>query len=277
MAQHVSAPRAEGLRLAGTYRREVKASLARIWENVFDWEHLPSLHASSFAACTLIDRGRWGWRVRLVNQPGDPARANVLEMEADKARNRYLVVTLEGPGTGSEIRVQLTPRAAHETGVLVEFHVPETDPERLSRIGARYEQVYHHLWDEDEAMMRARERALRRRTKAPAIKRLGPEAAVRARAPFTVTYAGKPVRVAVLDGALIAFAAECPHWRGPLDETPLSADGCVTCPWHGYRFDVRSGASADGRGLHLAPAPALRIIDGVACLVPPEAGAALPV
>ena len=51
------------LHLAAVYRREVGASLARIWENVFDWEHLAHLHDASFASCGLIDRGAWGWRM----------------------------------------------------------------------------------------------------------------------------------------------------------------------------------------------------------------------
>jgi nitrite reductase/ring-hydroxylating ferredoxin subunit len=39
-------------------------------------------------------------------------------------------------------------------------------------------------------------------------------------------------------------------------------DGCVRCPWHGYRFDLRTGLSADGRGLRLAPAPEVRVDPG---------------
>ena len=32
--------------VAATYHREVIASLEHVWENVFDWEHLPWLHSS---------------------------------------------------------------------------------------------------------------------------------------------------------------------------------------------------------------------------------------
>ena len=28
---------------------------------------------------------------------------------------------------------------------------------------------------------------------------------------------------------------------GPLEEAAVE-DGCVRCPWHGYRFDLRTGA-----------------------------------
>ncbi len=263
---------ASPLSQVGVYRREVKASLARIWENVFDWEHLPSLHARDFAACALIDRGGWGWRIRLVNQPGDETKAQVLEMRADRVAHRYVVTTLEGPGASSEIRVQLTARAARDTGVEVTFHVPEHRPERLARIGASYIEAYERLWDEDEVMMRERERALARsrRAKDAIAKpvRLGAVEALRARLPLVVTFAGQRFRIIELDGALVAHAATCPHWLSPLDETPV-IDGCIRCPWHGYVFDVRTGESADGRGYKLATSPRIVIDGDVVTLVAP--------
>ncbi len=42
-----------------------------------------------------------------------------------------------------------------------------------------------------------------------------------------------------VDGWL-AMNGTCPHHGGPLGKGRL--DGCVvTCPWHGWRFDVRDG------------------------------------
>lgn len=257
---------------AGVYRRHVNASLARIWENVFDWEHLPSLHARDFAACTLIDGGDWGWRVRLVNQPGDETKAQILELQADRAGDRYCVTTLEGPGGGSEIRVQLSPTAPHETDVTVEFHVAEASPARLDLIGQRYVEVYTRLWDEDEAMMIARERALAQRRDAkralatPLV--LGPETEVRVRLPLLIEFGGAPFRIVDLDGALVAHATTCPHWLGPLDEAAV-VDGVVRCPWHGYDFDVRSGACVSGQALRLAAAPKVVIADGIVSLDAP--------
>ncbi|HEV2819369.1 MAG TPA: Rieske 2Fe-2S domain-containing protein, partial [Solirubrobacteraceae bacterium] len=34
----------------------------------------------------------------------------------------------------------------------------------------------------------------------------------------------------------------CPHRGGPLADG-LVADSCVTCPLHGWRFELRSGAA----------------------------------
>lgn len=43
-----------------------------------------------------------------------------------------------------------------------------------------------------------------------------------------------------VDGTLYALDGVCPHQGGPLGQGTLA--GCVvTCPWHGWQFDVRSG------------------------------------
>ncbi len=43
-----------------------------------------------------------------------------------------------------------------------------------------------------------------------------------------------------VDGQFFALDGVCPHQGGPLGQGRLS--GCVvTCPWHGWQFDVRTG------------------------------------
>ena len=76
------------------YERRVEASLARVWENVLDWEHLPWLHRSSFASIELHDAGDWGWRARAaLRTGGEPFD---LELMVDRARSRYVTRTLSG-------------------------------------------------------------------------------------------------------------------------------------------------------------------------------------
>lgn len=254
------------LNLAGTYHREVAASVARIRENVLDWEHLPALHASSFAQVELIDADADGWRIRLANHGS--ATPQILKLHLAPDTSRYRVITESGPGSPSEIRVTVTPRGPHATGIAVEYHVPLSDPARLEAVGRGFTAIYQRLWDEDEAMMQAREAALAPRSKLPAPARLdlGPEAEVRARLPFVFQFGPNRFRLIDLAGSLVAHAATCPHWLGPLD-TAVDPSGCIACPWHGYRFDVRTGHSADGRTLRLAPAPAILVDAGrvVAC------------
>jgi nitrite reductase/ring-hydroxylating ferredoxin subunit len=43
-----------------------------------------------------------------------------------------------------------------------------------------------------------------------------------------------------VDGAWHALDGVCPHQGGPLGKGRL-ADGVVTCPWHGWQFDVATG------------------------------------
>ncbi len=43
-----------------------------------------------------------------------------------------------------------------------------------------------------------------------------------------------------VDGQFFALDGICPHQGGPLGEGELT--GCiVTCPWHGWQFDVCTG------------------------------------
>jgi nitrite reductase (NADH) small subunit len=43
-------------------------------------------------------------------------------------------------------------------------------------------------------------------------------------------------------GGIYATQAECPHRSGPLSDG-LLADDCITCPLHGYSFDLRDGGA----------------------------------
>ena len=54
---------------------------------------------------------------------------------------------------------------------------------------------------------------------------------------------GKPIALFNVDGKFFAIANTCPHQGGPLGEGQL-ADKVVTCPWHGWKFNVETGVSA---------------------------------
>jgi nitrite reductase/ring-hydroxylating ferredoxin subunit len=255
----------QGLSVAAVYERQVGASIARIWENVFDWQHLDALHETSFATVSLIDNDQSGWRIALTSQPGDAARAQVLKLYADRKNHAYRVVTEQGPGTGSEIRVQMAQLSDDQTKVVITYHIDEQDPARLAAIGKGFVAVYTRLWDEDEAMMVRRETLSARPNLDRSAKPLDLGPVQDLHLPQTLIFEGQPVRLAMLDDQMTAFSAVCPHWLGPLDETEIE-DGTVRCPWHNYRFDLRTHKSCDGRGLTLAPAPVLTLKDGRAWL-----------
>jgi nitrite reductase (NADH) small subunit len=51
---------------------------------------------------------------------------------------------------------------------------------------------------------------------------------------------GRRLAIFRVDGVLHALDGVCPHRGGPLGEATLEG-GVATCPWHGWRFDVRTG------------------------------------
>lgn len=247
------------LRWVARYRRNVAASLERAWENVLDWEHLPVLHAGSFRSIDCEDAGKWGWRAAVgLPGPGDSVGAQVrIALTLEEPGDRYVVRTLEGPGAGTEIWTTLTGLAEHETGVEVRFGVPGVAPEHADAVGKAYVELYTRLWDEDEGMMVGRERALRRLRARDARDRidLGAADALRGQTPVEVEARGRRFRVEHAAEGWRAYDATCPHRLGPLERHGEE----LRCPWHGYRFDLASGRSCDGRGLKLAPAPRVEI------------------
>jgi nitrite reductase (NADH) small subunit len=53
-----------------------------------------------------------------------------------------------------------------------------------------------------------------------------------------------------VDGELYATQNQCLHLGGPLGDGRL--DGCVvSCPWHGWQYDVRTGENEFDRALAL--------------------------
>ena len=55
-----------------------------------------------------------------------------------------------------------------------------------------------------------------------------------------LTAAGRIVALYNVDGKFHALDGVCPHAGGPLGQGDLQ--GCVvTCPWHGWQFDVTNG------------------------------------
>jgi nitrite reductase/ring-hydroxylating ferredoxin subunit len=249
--------------MESVYEREIRAALESVWENVLDWEHLPWLHSQAFTSIDLHASGEWGWRAE-VGFPGD-AKAQI-ELLVDRGQNHYVARTLEGAGAGGEIWTYLEPVGSDRTKIRVEFWVPM---EMQGKVGAAYVGLYSLLWDQDEEMMQAREQASAGRdlatledASASALEtdfvELGAWDALAPRLPIRVDFRGHAFRVVEIEGRPVAHSVECPHWRGPLGDCPVEA-GVVTCPWHGYRFDVGTGQSIDGRSLKLRPAPRVEV------------------
>lgn len=53
---------------------------------------------------------------------------------------------------------------------------------------------------------------------------------------------GKDIALFNVEGVFYALGNVCPHRGGPLGEGFLEGT-VVTCPWHGWKFDVTTGRS----------------------------------
>ncbi|MFQ5878327.1 MAG: Rieske (2Fe-2S) protein [Acidobacteriota bacterium] len=73
--------------------------------------------------------------------------------------------------------------------------------------------------------------------------RCGPAAEVPPGAGKMVQVDGHVVAIFNFQGTLYALDNTCPHQGGPLGDGYLEESGAVSCPWHGWTFDVRTGVS----------------------------------
>ena len=55
-----------------------------------------------------------------------------------------------------------------------------------------------------------------------------------------VLVGGTPLALANVDGTFYAISNACLHRGGPLGQGQLEGS-VVTCPWHGWQFDVKTG------------------------------------
>ncbi len=59
-----------------------------------------------------------------------------------------------------------------------------------------------------------------------------------------VTLNGKALLLVNVKGEFFACDNECPHQGSPMT-AGIVMDGTISCPRHGYRFDLRTGSCAD--------------------------------
>ena len=244
----------------GTYRRVLPVSLVRMYENALDWEHLPYVHESSFKSIECLDAGPWGWRAKTVSPAGVE---NEIELRLDRACRRWITRTLSGRNRGAEIWTHAFPIESERVDIVVDFFVPGVAPEAREKVGKVYAGLYSTLYDEDVAMMVERQRQLDRRIErgGPAEREVDLGMRVGLSFPASVEVAGRSFVLNELAAELVVYPALCPHQLGPLADAAID-DGTVTCPWHGYAFDVRSGECVTGHSCRFADLPEIIETDG---------------
>jgi len=236
------------------YRRTIKANATRVWENVKDWEHLPHLHHTNFQFAELDDAGDWGWRIW-----SSPDHSSQVELCYDLPNNRYVARSYVKDQQVSEIWTSVTP-SKENTNIEVRFLVKGIAPEKALSTGEFFLKLYTTLWDEDEAMMIERQIQLDTQSDIhPLELDLGYEDELLASVPKTIDLKRGKFRIIAIDGVLKAHSAICPHNLGPL--TSDISENKITCPWHGYQFDIKSGEclSPPQANCRLSKAPQITI------------------
>ena len=69
-----------------------------------------------------------------------------------------------------------------------------------------------------------------------------------------VEAAGRSIALANVEGTIYAIDNACLHRGGPLGEGDLDGTA-VICPWHGWRWDVRTGKNANNPAIAVACLP----------------------
>lgn len=71
--------------------------------------------------------------------------------------------------------------------------------------------------------------------------------------------------------SFFALDGVCPHQGGPLGQGS-AVEGVLTCPWHGWQFDIRTGCNLAHRGI-VQPSLPVRVEEDVIYvdLDPPQA------
>lgn len=206
----------------GELTRDVAASAARVIEDELDWEHLPYVHAFAFESIALNHADRNGWDAQVVLRDGQVMRMTVA-LDAD--RQGYTNATFDADGTeNGRTTCRITAAGDDRATMHLRFFVPDRPGLITQAAGAFYTAMWNQLIDEDEPKMIHRAHALNEGAKLH-----------------------KPRRqVALADGQLCEVPLVCPHRGLPFDCEP-DAEGVLTCPWHGYRFDARTGACVSGQ------------------------------
>lgn len=202
------------------YHRDLGASLERMFENALDWEHLPHVHARTFDSISIVEERTSGWRASVGMVGGGEL---LIDLELERDIGRWTTDSFAGETLIGRIVTDAMANGTDGCRVDIAFQLPDADPAQREGFAAYYPALYAMLYDEDEAMMIARADALGRGPSALAERRI----------------------VELADGKEAQVPLYCPHLGLPLDAEP-DGDGTITCPWHGYLFDIVSGECVSG-------------------------------
>lgn len=268
-SNHIDPTAIKALHYLGNYTRQLPVTLMRMMENAHDWAHLPFVHPSSFAAIDLIDSGAWGWRAKL----GMPSGGHqLIDLIVDADRHYWVSTVISGMGQGTEIHTQASEAGDGAIDIDIRFYLPDApaDPSIGAMVLQYLRGQYAQLYDEDVDLMQGRQAALddRRRwaqvvpvSAEPALC-VGQEETLDRSQTHIVEWRAHRYCLRFWQNRWIVHSAVCPHLLGPLDGSDVATDGSITCPWHGFRFDIQTGANHGAQCKDMKKPPLIEIREG---------------
>ena len=154
------------LHYLGNYVRRMPTNLPRMVENAYDWEHLPYVHPQAFSSIAIVEEGRWGWRAEVGLPETAGGGKQQIELLVDAPEAYWATTVVEGLGQGTQIHTRARDVSGDDGEEAIEVDVrfylpkaPDTDEQAALILGYLQAQ-YAGLYDQDEALMVARQEAL---------------------------------------------------------------------------------------------------------------------
>ncbi len=86
---------------------------------------------------------------------------------------------------------------------------------------------------------------------------------------LSVEAEGRWIGLFNVDGKIYAVDNTCPHSGGPLGEGTITGE-IVECPWHGWRYNVRTGERVENQDFSVA-CYEIQVVGGQIQVLLPEA------
>lgn len=263
-----------------TYEKLIPYPFDVVLSQYFDYEHIAHVHPTTLGEYRLVERAG----NRIVYDQIWPAglfgRRRVSRVAQEFfPPNRTTFEFMAGRHRGTRVETTLTQAPSDEAGdgTLVReiYHVPGLPNWAWLRPLVRpfMVRVIERVWDEDLGVevcyggwpgIPGREVAPAEGigvTPGGTIHDIGKAAEFPAGCARSIQVDGAEVAVFAHDGQRFALGNRCPHTGGPLSLGKIEG-GAVVCPWHGARFDLKTGRALCGPVSESVPAFDVAEVEG---------------
>ena len=245
-----------------TFSKIIHANTTRMFENIFDWEHLPHVHPSSFSSVRCFHLGAKSLQCEVGLSPHRLGLKQNIQVYACEKRLLWIVTIKQGFLKGLTIRSRLTVLSPSAFRVCIHFFAPLPFFHWFA-LGPLLWLSYRKIYAEDEAMILTRQRELDRfkvdsNTPLKSVQRIGLYSEITKKLPYFFSHADRPYLLVMDQGSLKSFEGRCPHMLRPLQDAPIK-NNYLRCPWHGYEFSLTTGHCQQA-GLSLIPGPKIQVV-----------------